>query len=112
MNTIAHEYRKARKPHVCMLCGREIGVGETYLHQRNVDCGDIWTWRSCQHCNVLTSVLYRINCGFDEGIDSYGVADWEPETIAQARLKVCWKRRWHKRDGTLRPIAEIVAVAS
>jgi hypothetical protein len=104
VNTIAHEWRKARKSHHCLMCGRIIDPGERYLHQRNVDCGDIWTWRNCAHCDVLMALLHAINPYRDHGVVSDDVWEWEPETVAQMRLKMYWKMGWRRRDGSLRDV--------
>lgn len=107
MQIIADEWRIARKPHKCELCWRQIEPGERYRHQRNKEGGDIWTWRNCAHCNELLHLL--VAEGYDDG---YGVTidsacDWYPETVAQARLKVGWKRKWRRRDGSLYPLPDL-----
>lgn len=106
METIASERRTARKPHHCELCGRQIEPGERYLHQRNKESGDIWTWRNCAHCDVLLEILSRIGTDSDWGVTAVDVGEWEPETIAQMRLKVYWKLRWRRRDGSLYPVPD------
>lgn len=106
MLSIANEVRRARKSHTCLLCGRTIGPGEIYRHQRNVDCGDIWTWRNCAHCDVLLDWLYTTTrlYDWDEGATPDSIGEWEPETIAEARLKIYWRHQWRTRSGELRPV--------
>lgn len=104
MQTIAHEWRTARKQHTCQLCWRTIEPGERYLHQRNVDYGDIWTWRNCAHCDTLMAIIAQIGYDHDYGITADDIGEWEPETIAHLRLKVYWQHSWRKPDGTLRPV--------
>jgi|SRR6476646_6684230 len=106
MQTLVHEFRTARKPHHCELCGRQIESGERYLHQRNKEYGDIWTWRNCAHCDPLLGLLCNLGYADDYGVTMDVVSDWEPETIAQARLKVGWKRKWRRRDGSLYPVPD------
>lgn len=101
MLTIADEWRTARKPHDCKLCRRQIEPGERYRHQRNKDYGDIWTWRNCIHCDELLNLLSRRGYDDDYGITFEVVCEWEPESIAEARLKVGWDRKWRHRDGSL-----------
>jgi predicted RNA-binding Zn-ribbon protein involved in translation (DUF1610 family) len=104
MMTIADETRTARKAHRCELCRRDIEPGEKYRHQRYKDCGDIWTWRQCAHCDAVIDALIADGMCGDFGIDCDLVGEWEPDTIAGLRLKVGWKRKWRRRDGSLYPL--------
>ena len=104
---IADEWRTARKSHICHLCRRQIEPGERYRHQRNKESGDIWTWRNCAHCDELLNHLLRHGYDDDWGITSDSVSEWEPESIAEMRLKVGWKRKWRHRDGSLYAMEEL-----
>lgn len=104
MNTIVHEWRKARKSHDCMMCRRSIEPGEKYLHQRNVDYGDIWTWHSCAHCEAMVDLLDLHSLAYDEGVTQDTVAECDPRTLFEARLLVYWRTQWRRKDGTLREI--------
>jgi hypothetical protein len=104
--TIADEQRKARKLHRCHMCFRHIEPGETYRHQRNVDGGTAWTWKCCAHCDAAIHILdlwQGWHCG-DEGLTHVDFEEFEPQTVAQARIKVGWRRRWRRKDGTLREV--------
>lgn len=104
---IIHDERPiARKQHRCEMCSRTIEPGERYRRQRNTDCGDIWTWKNCAHCDVLLDILCHIGYDHDYGVTYEDVGEWEPETIAEARLKVYWLHRWRRRDGSLREIPQ------
>ncbi|SHX98620.1 Uncharacterised protein [Mycobacteroides abscessus subsp. abscessus] len=104
MQIIADEWCVALKPHKCGMCGRQIAVSERYRSQRNKHDSAIWTWRNCAHCDELLVLL--VAEGFDdgEGVSGWTVMEWHPETVAQARLKVGWKRKWRRRDGSLYPV--------
>jgi hypothetical protein len=106
MYTIADERRRARKPHQCQMCFRQIDVGETYRHQRNVDGGYIWTWKDCAHCEAAVRILdLWMWAGMpDDGFGPDSMGAFEPETIAQARIWLGWKTQWRRRDGTLREV--------
>lgn len=64
METISRIKRKARKDHVCSLCGSKIYKGETYENQINKFDDQMYTWKQCYHCKPI---LDRI------------VTEWAPE---------------------------------
>lgn len=92
------------------MCGRTIEPGESYKRDRVVDCGDAWTWRECAHCESMVSLLwvsyFSDVCWRGEGYSADDMGEFEPSSIAEARLKVYWKRGWRRRDGSLRPVPE------
>ena len=55
--TIADEWRKARKPHVCIWCGEPIAVGERYRHWRGKWEGDVITNDWHKECDDATDGL-------------------------------------------------------
>jgi len=85
------------------MCSRTIEVGEQYCRSFNIDGGDVWVWKECQHCSAMIAVLRKhFECyAYDEGYSQDAMSDFGPTTIAEARLKVCWKRRWRRPDGSL-----------
>lgn len=87
MHTIHDEHLDARKQHCCHMCGRTIEPGERYHRERVADYGDIWTWKNCAHCDVVIDVLIAHDLRGDFGIDANAMADFEPRTILEARLK-------------------------
>jgi hypothetical protein len=91
------------------MCGRRIDPGEIYNHQRNVDSGSIRVWKQCAHCEAAVHILDLWGWAGrpDEGIGPELMADFEPETIAQARIWLGWKRQWRRRDGTLREVPDV-----
>ena len=50
---LSDETLTARKPHGCNECGGTIGTGDRYHRQRNVDGGDIWTWKAHRLCAAI-----------------------------------------------------------
>lgn len=73
METISRVKRKARKDHICDTCGSKIFKGEEYEYTANVDCGNIWGWKSCYHCEPLVRQM------FEEGFfpDGYNDTDFD-----------------------------------
>lgn len=100
-----HTRPKARASHRCDMCRRIIDPGETYLRGVGID-GTAWTWKECAHCDALRDVA-RAQCSETE-YDEETIADWEPETWQQMRVKVQWRRQWRRFDGSLYPIPERV----
>lgn len=91
---------RARKEHQCGGCGRTIRPGEKYRRGAGMDGSTAWTWKECTHCEVLVEWFCRIGILDGEyGPDDF--ADWEPTTINELRLKVGWRRKWTRRDGSL-----------
>lgn len=53
---------RARKPHRCGECGREIAIGESYRYGFLVDMGEAMSFHTCAHCGVACQWLGH-NCG-------------------------------------------------
>jgi hypothetical protein len=49
--------KKARKHHRCNYCGYLINVGDTYIKSTHVAFGEIYTWKSHQHCEKIAQDL-------------------------------------------------------
>lgn len=101
--TLSDKHHKARIAHYCDLCSRRIEPGETYRRVRVVDAGEAWTSWGCEHCEAL-SVLLGPWLDQGEGISEDDIGEFEPSTIAEARLWIYWKRQWRTRNGDLRPV--------
>lgn len=98
----------ARKPHNCGSCGRTIQPGEKYLRGVGLD-GTAWTWKECGHCERLAEYVVAL---YD--LDEYGGDDlheWDPDGLAELRVKVQFRKRWTRQDGTLYPLPEQVTRA-
>lgn len=50
--------RKARKPHKCDWCGRNIEKGEQYEYQKFVFDGDIYDWKTHLACSRVASAIW------------------------------------------------------
>ena len=98
-----HTRPTARVRHICEMCRRVIEPGEAYLRGVGLD-GTAWTWKECAHCDALRDVA-RAQTGDDE-YDWQTIADWEPTSWQQMRVKVQWLRGWTRRDGRLYPVPE------
>lgn len=54
------EIRKARKPHKCSECNKEIPVGGRYEHATGKTEGDLWAYDTCMICAEIAEAFY---CG-------------------------------------------------
>lgn len=109
MNTISREHPVARKPHRCCMCYRQIEPGERYLRAFSANSDGAWTWKECQHCEAMVVLLWHQAfewAAYDEGYNADTMGEFEPSTIAEARLQVYWRHGWRRRDGTLRPVPQ------
>ena len=101
----ASETRRARKAHRCSTCNRIIDIGEHYRRGAGMDGARAWSWSECSHCRVLVRFLYEV-LDLDE-YDWTLVADWEPNDLAEFRVKAQWRRQWRRMDGALYPLPVI-----
>lgn len=97
---------KARKPHHCWMCHRTIRAGETYLRAVALEDGTASTWKECAHCEALVTFINRVNHEYEygEGV----VIEWEPITVAEARVRAQWKRGWTTSAGELYPLPVVL----
>lgn len=106
----SENHRKARKPHACHECGRQIEPGERYLTIFTVFEGDASHHKVCAHCEVVCEWL-RKNCGgfllsmvyedISEHVDEYNRRDL-------ARLQIGMKHDWKRlRKEGLMPIPKL-----
>lgn len=64
--TISDEWRKARKPHVCIWCGEEIAIGESYRHWRGKFEGEVMSNDWHKECDGAAE-----NEHLDDGFEPY-----------------------------------------
>ncbi len=95
---------RARKPHKCTTCYRTIEPGETYSRGFGVYDGHPTSWAHCLHCKAL---LPRID--FDDTFSDEDFINWEPQNIAELRVKVHYNRKWRNNAGDLYPLPFEVA---
>lgn len=57
MENLKNKIVKARKEHICNLCGKLIKIGENYEDNFIIDGGDHWTWKECINCNNAATIL-------------------------------------------------------
>ena len=112
--------RKARKPHRCAECCREIRIGEVYEeHSGKWDFG-LATFRICAHCTAAVEVIKAIDgeaCFCfefmwedmaDRGLDFHHY----PSDRTIARVRAGARRKWtHRRGmnaGKLMPVPVMV----
>lgn len=55
METISTKKVKARKNHICNMCGSTIYIGEKYDLEAIKNDGAIYTWKQCDHCKGVLS---------------------------------------------------------
>ncbi|WP_454232169.1 hypothetical protein [Mycolicibacterium fortuitum] len=82
MQTIDRSRPVARKAHRCSMCYRTIEPGEKYSRSFNVDSGDAWTWKECEHCEAMVCILWKHFewYAFDEGYNADAMGEFEPTT--------------------------------
>ena len=97
---------KARKTHRCQMCHRQIKSGEVYKRGAGMGGGTAWTWRECAHCEALVRVAFRR--WFDDEYDAGMLDEFEPNDIAEARVRAQYRRSWRRLDGTLYPIPHVI----
>jgi len=68
MTTVRYSKPKARKVHYCNLCFEKINIGERYIYQFNVDCGDSWTFKGHLACNELCDVMKMYDDCYADGV--------------------------------------------
>lgn len=95
----------ARKPHGCGSCGRTIQPGERYKRGAGMD-GTAWTWKECGHCDVLLEFVLHVWWD-DEEYPPDVIVEWDPDGLAELRLKVLFRKQWRRADGTLYPLPVI-----
>lgn len=95
----------ARKAHRCNGCGRRIYPGETYAKQRGYDGAEVWTYKSCQHCDVVTAIWDPRD--MDDEISEDGYLSWTddaPRDVNEARAMAGWRHQWRTQSGKLWPL--------
>lgn len=102
------EYRKARKPHKCQECRREIAVGETYHYETFRNDGRFEQHKTCSHCMVVRDWL-SAECGgwvytmVEEDIREH--ADYHGLRVKL--LAVGMARNWRRKDGRMWPLPKM-----
>lgn len=114
-----NEYRpKARKEHVCGECGRTIAKGEHYVTQGGLsEAGFEWN-HTCAHCDAASEWLISVCDGYifgrrEEDFTEHVIGHEKELRSAPLTRLLRWMRAdWQDRDGNLRPIEDVWAVAS
>ena len=101
----ATAWRHARKGHTCELCRRTIRSGERYLRGAGMNGSTAWSWAQCAHC---TAILNLARDPYETDFEWETIADWSPQTTAQLRALVMWRRQWTRSDGSPFPIPDPV----
>ena len=105
MTHFTHTTPTARKAHRCMMCWRLIEPGETYRRGAGMDGATAWTWIECAHCAEFVRVAYRRygDAGYDETL----LIDFQPDNMAEARVRAQHRRKWRRLDGSLYPVPAV-----
>lgn len=103
MTHYADSHPVARKAHICDMCSRAIDPGETYRRSAGMDGSSAWTWRECAHCEAFAR-LAHCRSWQDDGYGPDLFAEFEPATVAEARVRAQWRRKWRRLDGSLYPV--------
>jgi hypothetical protein len=106
---LAEENLKAKKDHKCSECGRIIVVGEKYYRERGKYDGSMFTHKTCEHCQVARTWMYRECGGFvygeiEEELREHWNESHEYRNRELARLIYGMSRFWKRRKGGLMPI--------
>lgn len=94
------ETRKARKPHKCCECDKQIAIGERYEHARGKYEGDMWTSDTCFVCAEIAEAFYCNGRMFGGGLWDEMEYCFEAMTIGcfdrlkTAAAKQELQRRW------------------
>jgi len=86
-----------------MMCFRVIDAGETYTSQTNLGDGRFYTWINCVQCDVFLNLIEDWD---GDGVGAESVMEWEPDNVWELRLKVLWRKKWRRADGSLYLIPE------
>ena len=73
-----NEWRIARKPHECYLCGKEIQKGERYYYADGREDGEFFHTHYHESCEEILRLYFRAHSGDDEWDHSW-VTDWLEE---------------------------------
>lgn len=102
----ADSHPVARKRHICDMCSRSIEPAEKYRRSAGMDGSSAWTWRECAHCEAFARLAYR-RSWHDDGYGPDLFGEFEPMTVAEARVWAQWRRRWRRLDGSLYPVPSL-----
>ena len=101
---------KARKPHACSECGREITVGETHQYIKGLWDGRWSTFRTCEHCAAAREIVRGVINNIT-GCDCLPLGDlgsdacqYASDDQCVARINAAMRRQWRGDDGSLTPI--------
>jgi hypothetical protein len=96
----------ARKPHTCGMCRRQIRPGETYRRGAGMDGGTAWTFKECAHCLPFIRLAHTLAGDSEYGEDL--LIEFEPENVAEARVRAQFRRQWQNRAGDLYPVPVVI----
>lgn len=106
-----HRVVKARKPHTCVECGRQIEIGERYHYDFQVYDGDPFCAHTCEHCRVAEKWLIR-ECGgylihaVWEDIRDH-IVEYPRLRFPLGRLMVRMNKKWRDANGSLFPLPAV-----
>lgn len=108
------EIRHARRPYKCCECGRHIAIREAYRYAIGRMDDQVYTYRTCQHCEAAGHWLLIVCGGFlFEGLLEELVEHWEESptlrSITLARLIAGMRHQWY--DGRS-PLPDRAAIAA
>lgn len=92
MEQIRVKVQKANKNHICNFCGSFILKGETYENQTNVFGGDIYDWKSCNHCKDIVERMMDEDNGYkDNGLNDQDFWDYVSDNNIDFKRRVIEK---------------------
>lgn len=71
MENIGWSFPRAKKIHICNLCGRNILPGEKYERQFNKEDGEVYTFKCCKECNLIYNEIYKYVDPWDDMDEDY-----------------------------------------
>lgn len=107
---LREERRRARVEHRCCECRRTISPGETYIADTVVCDGELSTYKTCAHCDVVRGWLMRECQGFayqyvkEDIIEHAREGGYGRDVV---RMAAGMRARWSRRDGRMWPVPDI-----
>lgn len=89
-NFYNNTYPKARKEHICNICGEKIKVGEKYARQTGKFDGEFYSDSYCLDCEAVRNAYFRylmLEKNTDEYCNDWQINDWVYDTWCEECLE-------------------------
>ena len=75
MKQISHKRVKARKGHICNMCGSKIYKNESYDLEAIENDGTVYNWKQCDHCKGIVTRM-SLEGWYPDGISDKMFSDF------------------------------------